>query len=67
MFTFNKMYWHQIAVQNCSNRFLAKDHLKTSANIRKRDSIDAIKFVGRQHALLTEVADQINFSYTLQV
>lgn len=36
-------------------------------NIRKEDSINFVKFTGRQHSFLTGIMDQINFCYSFQV
>lgn len=37
------------------------------ASIRKRDLIETIKLVGRQHSFLTGIVDQLNFCYSFQV
>lgn len=36
-------------------------------SVRKKDSIDAIKLIGREHAFLTGTMDQMNFCYSFQV
>lgn len=49
------------------NRFLNRITLKVSVNICKKNSIDVVKFVGRQHAFLTDIMDQLNVCYAFQV
>lgn len=49
------------------DRFLIGYQLKMSVYIRERDSIDVIKFVGRQHVFLTDISHQISFCYSFQV
>lgn len=54
---------------NCQhrNRFFNGNSLKLTTDIRKNDSISAIKFIGRQHSQLVHIMDQINFCYSFQV
>lgn len=49
------------------NQFCNGDTLKFSISIRKEDSIDFIKFIGRQHSYLIAIMDLINFCYSIQV
>lgn len=49
------------------SRFLRGNAFKVSTNIYRKDSIDVIKFVGRQHAFLTDIMDQLNYCYGFQV
>lgn len=42
------------------NRFL-------TTNIQNDDKIEAINFIGRQHCLLIDIMDHINFCYAFQV
>lgn len=49
------------------NCFLVGDVSKMPASIRKRDLIDTVKLVGRQHSFLTGIVDQLNFCYSFQV
>lgn len=41
--------------------------MKLSAVIRKQDSINTIKFIGRLHSSLTDIVDQLNRCYSYQV
>lgn len=38
-----------------------------AVNIRKAESIAAIKYVGRQHSFLTSIMERINACYAYQV
>lgn len=50
------------------NRFLTENNtLKMWVRMRKRDAIDTIKLIGRQHAFLTGTMDNINFCFSFQV
>lgn len=48
-------------------QYLTSNRLKVSVNIYANDSIDVIKFIGRQHAFLTDITDQLNVCYSFQV
>lgn len=48
-------------------RFLNENTLKMSAKIQREDSFNTIKFIGRQHSLLTGIVDQLNYCYSFQV
>lgn len=54
-------------IKYCRNRFFRGNSLKLMADIRKDDSIAAIKFVGRQYGQLVEIMERINFCYSFQV
>lgn len=43
------------------------NNLNAIENIRKEDHISTIKFIGRQHCILTNIMDQINSCYSFQV
>lgn len=49
------------------NQFLIKNGLNASIVVHRNDSIDIIKFVGRQHAFLTVIVGQLNICYAFQV
>lgn len=49
------------------NRFLMDKRLNVFFGVYLKDSIDFIKFVGRQHAFLTDITEQLNVCYGLQV
>lgn len=49
------------------NRFMNNKELNGSLNIENVDSNEIIKFIGRQHGVLTDIMDQLNFCYSLQV
>lgn len=49
------------------NRFLIGNLLKMSVGIRKKDSINRIKLVGRLHSHLVSIVDELNFCYSIQV
>lgn len=50
------------------NRFLNKKELNISIIVNQKDeSINVIKFIGRQHLQLTDLMDQLNFCYSFQV
>lgn len=49
------------------NRFLTSNRLKVLVDIYVKDSIDIIKFCGRQHASLIDIIDQLNVCYAFQV
>lgn len=48
-------------------RFLTSNRVKVSVEICINESIDVIKFIGRQHAFLTDITDQLNVCYGFQV
>lgn len=51
-----------------SNRFLfGNKALKRAVIFRKDSSIGFIKFIGRQHCMLTGIVDQLNSCYSFQV
>lgn len=49
------------------NHFLTRNRLKVSVNAHVNDAINIIKFIGQQHAILTEISDQLNVCYTFHV
>lgn len=46
---------------------MVRNKLKVIVGSSKKDSIDFINFIGRQHAFLTEIADHLNVCYSFQV
>lgn len=49
------------------NRFFNGNSVKLTIDIRKDDSISAVKFLGRQHSQLVGIMEHINFCYSFQV
>lgn len=43
------------------------NRLKLSVKVNIRDSIETIKIIGRQHAFLIEIIEQLNVCYSYQV
>lgn len=67
---FSMVWLVNIIVINSSNRnrFLNREQLNISIVIhQKNESINVIKFIGRQHFELTDLMDQLNFCFSLQV
>lgn len=61
---------HHGFVHHSANRkqFLNSNNaIWMSIKFHKKESIDFIRFIGRQHDSLTEIMDTINFCYSLQV
>lgn len=58
---------HSLLNLNFRNHFMNGNILKLAIGVRKRDSIDTIKFVGRQHSCLTGIMNDMNFCYSFQV
>lgn len=61
------VYFFNFLFDSISSRFSTSNRLKVSVNMYSKDSIDVINFIGRQHALLTDIADQLNNCYAFQV
>lgn len=49
------------------NHFLRKNKLNGSIIKQKEQSLNVIKFVGRQHLLLTDIMNDLNFCYSIKV
>lgn len=49
------------------NRFLIGKGGELPTNLNNYESVNTIKFIGLQHSFLTDVIDQINNCYSLQV
>lgn len=60
--------WMQLSFINLfifgRERYLNENSMKA---MDKNDSIEMIKFVGRQHSRLTSIMDQLNICYSFQV
>lgn len=59
-------FYFVLVVEN-RDGILSENSLQLSVSVRKADSIDTTKFIGRQHSSLTDIMDQINFCYSFQV
>lgn len=53
--------------KNRRNHLMSRQRLHLSPSNCKVDSNEIIHFIGRQHSFLTEIMDQINFCFSLQV
>lgn len=63
-FVFTDLIYHFIYNRN---RFLSDSNPNSTMNFNRKDSIDVVKFIGRNYCCLMDIIDQLNHCYAFQV